>query len=43
MPLIKSGSKKTMQKNIKELIKSGKDPKQAIAISYAQAKKAKKK
>ena len=43
MPLSPGSSKKTMQKNIKELIKSGKDPKVAIAIAYSEAKKTKKK
>lgn len=43
MPLIKGSSKKTIQKNIKELIKSGKSPQQASAIAYSEAKKAKKK
>lgn len=43
MPLIKGGSKKTIQKNIKELIKSGKESKVAAAIAYSEAKKSKKK
>lgn len=43
MPLIKGSSKKTIQKNIKELIKSGKSSQQASAIAYSEARKAKKK
>lgn len=43
MPLKKGSSKLTIQKNIKELIKSGKDPKQAVAIAYSEAHKSKKK
>lgn len=43
MPLTKGSSKPTIQKNIKELIKSGKDPKQAVAIAYSEARKSKKK
>ncbi len=43
MPLKPGASKQTIQKNIKELIKSGKDPKQASAIAYSEAKKSKKK
>lgn len=42
MPLIKSGSKKAIAKNIKTEIVSGKKPKQAVAISLAIAKKPKK-
>ena len=35
MPLIEGKSKKTLQKNIKTEIESGRDPKQAVAIAYA--------
>jgi hypothetical protein len=45
MPLKKSKSKSALQENIKTEIKSGKDPKQAVAIAYSvqrQAKKGKK-
>lgn len=35
MPLIEGKSKKSLQKNIKTEIESGKDPKQAVAIAYA--------
>lgn len=35
MPLIKSKSKQAFQKNVKQEIKSGKPPKQAVAIAYA--------
>lgn len=35
MPLIKDRSKKTMEKNMQELIASGRDPKQAYAIAKA--------
>ena len=41
-PLIKSSSKKAMAKNIKTEIAHGKKPKQAVAIAYGVAKKAKK-
>lgn len=34
MPLKKGYSEKTLQENIAELIKSGKDPKVAAAIAY---------
>ena len=39
MPLIKSGSKKALQNNIKKEIKSGKKPVQAEAISYSNQRK----
>lgn len=42
MPLIKSASKKAQKKNIETEILSGKKPKQAVAISYAVKRKAKK-
>lgn len=35
MPLIEGKSKKSLQKNIKTEIASGKEPKQAVAIAYA--------
>lgn len=41
--LKKGKSKKTIKKNIETEIKSGKDPKQAVAIAYAAAGKSKKK
>jgi len=42
MPLVKGAGKKVIGKNIKELIKSGKKPKQAVAISLSQARKSNK-
>jgi hypothetical protein len=39
MPLIKSGSKKAREANIKAEIKAGKPPKQAVAIGYAVQRK----
>ena len=43
MPPLKMGwSKKTISRNIGELIRSGRDKKQAIAISFAVARRAKK-
>lgn len=41
MPLVKSPSKKALQKNIAAEIKSGKDPKVAAAIGYSVQRKAK--
>lgn len=41
MPLNKSGSKAAREENIKTEIKSGKDPKQAVAIGYSVQRKAK--
>ena len=39
MPLKKGSSQKTISSNIVELIRSGRDPKQAAAISYSKAEK----
>jgi len=39
MPLKKGSSKKTINANTEELIRSGRDPKQAYAIAQAQARK----
>lgn len=41
MPLKKGNSSKIMSKNIKTEIKAGKPQKQAVAISYAMARKKK--
>lgn len=42
MPLKKGTSKKTVQENTAELIRSGKSPKQAYAIAKDAQRKAKK-
>lgn len=39
MPLKKGKSKKVRQENIREMIDSGHDPKQAVAAAYSQARK----
>lgn len=38
MPLKKGKDKKTVKENIREMIKSGKPPSQAVAIALNQAK-----
>jgi hypothetical protein len=40
MPLIKSASKAARETNVKREIEAGKDPKQAVAISYSVQRKA---
>ena len=41
MPLVKSGSKKAITENIRREMHAGKPQKQAIAIAYSVARKAK--
>lgn len=41
MPLKKGSSRKVVSENIRELIHSGRDPKQAAAIAYSTARKSK--
>lgn len=43
MPLKTGYGKKTYQENVAELIRSGRDPKQANAIAWSQKRKALKK
>ena len=43
MPLKKGKSKEVMSDNIKELVASGKPQKQAVAIAYSEAGKARRK
>lgn len=40
MPLTKSTTKKALEKNIKQEIKAGKPPKQAVAIAYSVKREA---
>ena len=42
MPLVKSASKVALSKNVSELVRSGYPLKQAVAIAYSTARKAKK-
>jgi hypothetical protein len=39
MPLKSGKSKKVIEENIAELIRSGRDPKQAAAIAYSHARR----
>jgi hypothetical protein len=41
MPLKRGKSKETISRNIRELVHSGRDPKQAVAISLKTAGKSK--
>lgn len=43
MPLLKGSSKEVISQNIAELIHSGRPEKQAVAIAYSHAGKARKK
>ena len=42
MPLIQGHDPKTIHANIRELVKSGRPTKQAVAIAYSEARKSKK-
>jgi hypothetical protein len=39
MPLIKSGSREARDTNIREMIRSGHEPRQAVAASYSNQRK----
>ena len=39
MTLAKSGTKQAREKNIKEMVASGHDPKQAVAAAYANQRR----
>jgi hypothetical protein len=43
MPLIQGDTYEVINKNIAKLIKEGYEPKQAVAIAYAEAEKSKSK
>lgn len=43
MPLARGTSKRVISKNIGELVRSGREKKQAIAIAYSQAGKSRNK
>lgn len=43
MPLIKSPSKAARESNVKTEIAAGKPPKQAVAIAYAEQRRARRK
>jgi hypothetical protein len=43
MPLLKGKSKEVISKNISELVNSGRDKKQSVAIAFSKAGKSKKK
>lgn len=40
MPLKKGKGKKTFSKNVSERVRAGHPPKQALAVAYAQSRKA---
>jgi hypothetical protein len=40
-PLKRGSSRKTISANIRELVKSGRPPKQAVAIAYSEARRRK--
>lgn len=42
MPLMHGSSKAVFDENVREMIKSGHDPKQAVAAAYSQKRKGKK-
>ena len=42
-PLKKGTSKATREQNVKEMVKAGHDPKQAVAAAYRQQRESKKK